>query len=115
MRQAVPPDRIAAEARLMDCIDCHNRPTHLFETPAKETDSVLQRQADLRALPFYKREVVKAASVVCTHELGVAGVRDAINKFYATTYPEIAPSRAPWSRGRPRKRRGSTTARCSPR
>jgi nitrate/TMAO reductase-like tetraheme cytochrome c subunit len=89
--QAPTPDRIAAGARLMDCIDCHNRPTHLFETPAKETDLVLQRQADLRALPFYKREVVKAASVTyATHELGVAGVRGAINQFYTTTYPEIA-------------------------
>ncbi len=74
----------------MDCIDCHNRPTHLFESPAKTTDSVLQRQADLRALPFYKREVVKAASQSYpTHEAGVAGVRDAVSKFYATTYPEI--------------------------
>ena len=89
--QAVPPARIAAEARLMDCIDCHNRPTHLFESPAKETDAVLQRQADLRALPFYKREVVKAASQSYpTHALGVAGVRDAVGKFYAATYPEIA-------------------------
>jgi hypothetical protein len=50
----------------------------------------LQRQADLRALPFYKREVVKAASLSYpTHELGVAGVREAVSKFYATTYPEI--------------------------
>jgi nitrate/TMAO reductase-like tetraheme cytochrome c subunit len=89
--QAPSPDRIQAGARLMDCIDCHNRPTHLFETPAKETDAVLQRQAELRALPFYKREVVKAASSAYpTHELGVAGVRDALGKFYATTYPEIA-------------------------
>jgi len=88
--QAPAPARIAAEARLMDCIDCHNRPTHLFESPAKTTDSVLQRQADLRALPFYKREVVKAASQSYpTHEAGVAGVRDAVSKFYATTYPEI--------------------------
>src|ERR1039457_6243147 len=95
-KEAPTPDRIAAGARLMDCIDCHNRPTHLFETPAKETDSVLQRQADLRALPFYKREVVKAASAVYpTHELGVAEVRSAIAQFYASTYPEIAAKQGP--------------------
>jgi hypothetical protein len=93
--QAPSPDRIQAGARLMDCIDCHNRPTHLFETPAKETDAVLQRQAELRSLPFYKREVVKAASSAYpTHEAGVAGVRDAVGKFYATTYPEIAANQA---------------------
>ena len=84
------PEIIQSGARLMDCIDCHNRPTHLFESPAKATDSVLQRQADLRALPFYKREVVKAASVAYpTHEAGVAAVRNAVTRFYATTYPEL--------------------------
>jgi nitrate/TMAO reductase-like tetraheme cytochrome c subunit len=89
--KAPSPDRIQAGARLMDCIDCHNRPTHLFETPAKETDAVLQRQADLRSLPFYKREVVKASAVSYpTHELGVAGVRAALTNFYTTTYPEIS-------------------------
>jgi nitrate/TMAO reductase-like tetraheme cytochrome c subunit len=93
--QAPSPDRIQASARLMDCIDCHNRPTHLFETPAKEMDSVLQRQADLRALPFFKREVVKAASITYpTHEVGVAGVRTAITSYYATTHPELAAKQA---------------------
>ena len=79
----------------MDCIDCHNRPTHLFRSPAKETDALLQRQADLRDLPFYKREVVKAASVTYpTHELGVEGVRNAITAFYKTSSPEIAVKQA---------------------
>ena len=90
---AHPPSAqaIQSQARLMDCIDCHNRPTHLFETPARETDAILQRQADLRELPFYKREVVKAASAIYpTHELGVAGVRDAVAGFYRSSYPDIA-------------------------
>ena len=88
--KALSPDVIRDQARLMDCIDCHNRPTHLFETPARETDAVLQRQADLRDLPFYKREVVKAASVAyATHELGVEGVRNAITAFYKTSYPDV--------------------------
>ena len=86
---------IAAEARLMDCIDCHNRPTHLFESPARETDAVLQRQAELRALPFYKREVVKAAQAsYATHEQGVAGVREAIRGFYQKSYPDLAAGQA---------------------
>jgi nitrate/TMAO reductase-like tetraheme cytochrome c subunit len=84
-------DAIARQSRLMDCIDCHNRPTHLFETPAKATDALLQRQTDLRDLPFFKREVVKAASLAYpTHEHGVAGVREAIGAFYRTSYPELA-------------------------
>jgi hypothetical protein len=93
--QAPSPESIRTSARLMDCIDCHNRPTHLFETPAKEVDSVLQRQTELRALPFFKREAVKAASVAyATHDQGVAAVRTAITTFYRGSYPELAAGQA---------------------
>jgi hypothetical protein len=86
---------IRNQARLMDCIDCHNRPTHLFETPARAADSLLQRQADLRALPFYKREIVKAVSAsYATHEQGVARVRDVIRAFYQSKYPDSAGQQA---------------------
>jgi nitrate/TMAO reductase-like tetraheme cytochrome c subunit len=85
---------IASSARLMDCIDCHNRPTHLFQTPAKATDMVLQRLPALRELPFYKREVVKATTVhYASHDQGVAGVRNTVSDFYAGGYPELAKSK----------------------
>lgn len=80
---------------LMDGIDCHNRPTHLFETPPRAADALLQRQAELRALPFCKREIVKAVSAgYATHELGLARVRDAIRAFYRESYPDIAGKQA---------------------
>ncbi len=94
---AHPPsqDDIRKSARLMDCIDCHNRPTHLFETPSRAVDAVLQSAADLRALPFYKREVVKASAVSYpTHEQGVTGVKNAITAFYSTQYPALATGQA---------------------
>jgi hypothetical protein len=82
---------IQKAARVMDCIDCHNRPTHLFETPAKAVDSVLQRQGELRDLPFFKREAVKAVSAVyATHDQGVAGVRLSVADFYRKIYPDLA-------------------------
>ncbi len=84
------PQTLQTSARLMDCIDCHNRPTHLFETPPKAVDAVLQREADLRALPFYKREAVKAVSTAYpTHDQGIAGVRTAIARYYADAHPDI--------------------------
>jgi hypothetical protein len=84
-------EQIRQSARLMDCIDCHNRPTHLFETPGRAVDGVLQSEPGLRDLPFYKREVVKAVSAAYpTHASGVTGVRTAIQAFYAGSYPEMA-------------------------
>jgi hypothetical protein len=82
---------IQKSARVMDCIDCHNRPTHLFETPAKAIDSVLQRQADLRDLPFFKREAVKAVSAsYASHDDGMAAVRQNVTDFYRKSYPDLA-------------------------
>jgi nitrate/TMAO reductase-like tetraheme cytochrome c subunit len=84
-------DSIQKSARVMDCIDCHNRPTHLFETPAKAMDSVLQRQPDLRSLPFLKREATKAITAAYSaHDEGVASVRRAVADFYGRSFPDIA-------------------------
>jgi hypothetical protein len=46
--------------REMDCIDCHNRPTHVYRTPEDEVDAALvDGRLDPR-LPFLRREAVKA-------------------------------------------------------
>lgn len=84
-----------AETRVMDCIDCHNRPTHYFATPRKAVDGVLERFAELRGLPFFKRESLKAMSASYpSHATGVTGVRDALLTFYRSSYPEVARSQA---------------------
>jgi hypothetical protein len=86
-----PSDSIQESARVMDCIDCHNRPTHLFETPAKALDSVLQWQAEFRSLPFFKREAAKAVlATYPTHDEGVAAVRRSVADFYGKSYPDLA-------------------------
>lgn len=93
VRDAQNPPAAAAierDARVMDCIDCHNRPTHLFLPPAKAIDAILERRPELRALPYFKREAVKAVSASYpTHDHGVAAVRSALTGFYATRYPQI--------------------------
>lgn len=32
------------EQRMMDCIDCHNRPTHAFELPENAVDNRMRKQ-----------------------------------------------------------------------
>ena len=85
------PETIAAEARTMDCIDCHNRPTHLFLPPAKAVDEVLAALPDLRELPYYKREVVKAVGQKYpSNREGADAVRTAIVSYYRAGHPEVA-------------------------
>ena len=49
-----------ARPRLMDCIDCHNRPTHIYSTPNKAMDdALLFARIDL-SIPFIKKNGVQA-------------------------------------------------------
>jgi len=89
------PSEIAAKARVMDCIDCHNRPTHLFQVPAKALDSVLERFPDFRSLPYYKREALAAVTAQYPgHDEGMKAVREAVAQFYREKYPDIARDKA---------------------
>ncbi len=48
------------ERRPMDCIDCHNRATHIYKTPQNAIDERIRRNAIDRELPYIKREGLKA-------------------------------------------------------
>jgi hypothetical protein len=89
--EELPPiGEIDAKARIMDCIDCHNRPTHLFEVPAKALDNVLENNSDFRELPYYKRQAAGAIEESYpSHPEGVTGVREALVSFYREEYPEV--------------------------
>lgn len=79
--------------RTMDCVDCHNRPTHVLRPAAKEIDSALDQGTIDRALPFIKREGLRAVQVdYPSHEAARAGIAQDIAAFYARTYPDVAAS-----------------------
>ena len=86
--EAAPTAAEMEEVRIMDCIDCHNRPTHLFEFPNKAIDAVMERHQDLVKLPFFKREALKAVQAKYpTHDGGMVEVKKAVEAFYAASYP----------------------------
>jgi NapC/NirT cytochrome c family protein len=81
--------------RTMDCMDCHNRPTHTFEVPERALDSALDARLVDPTLPFVKKkglELLKAKwkSQDEAQERIRAGLRD----FYAKAYPDVARGRA---------------------
>jgi hypothetical protein len=45
--------------RTMDCMDCHNRPTHAYELPERAVDKLMSSDAALTALPFFKKRAVE--------------------------------------------------------
>ncbi len=86
-----PAPESLANPRLMDCVDCHNRPTHLMEDPSLALDQVLEARDELAALPYYKRQASAAISSdgYDTNAAGVEAVREALLTFYRESYPEI--------------------------
>jgi hypothetical protein len=50
----------ASPKRVMDCIDCHNRPTHIFLSPDNAVDAVLVPGKIDRGLPFIKKNAMAA-------------------------------------------------------
>ena len=86
---------INQRARIMDCIDCHNRPTHTFHPPAKAMDWILDTHDELRALPYYKRKAVAAIEgTYDSHGVGMAAVRESLEDFYISEHPDFATANA---------------------
>jgi hypothetical protein len=53
------------ERRRMDCMDCHNRPSHRFApTPERAVDEAIAAGELSRALPFMRREAVAAVTPI---------------------------------------------------
>lgn len=88
-------DGVAKVWREMDCVDCHNRPTHIFRPPDAEVDDSIFAGRIARDLPFIRREAVKALTAEYpSHDAAREGLREALRAFYAKEYPEIATARA---------------------
>jgi NapC/NirT cytochrome c family, N-terminal region len=59
-----PEERDTLEPRTMDCMDCHNRPSHMFyPSPERAVDAAIARGELSRGLPFVRREAVAALKV----------------------------------------------------
>ena len=90
--EAAPKD---VEWRQMDCVDCHNRPTHIYRQPANEIDNSMDQGAIDTALPFIKREGLRAVQVAYpSQDAARKGITADIAAFYARDYPDLAKSKA---------------------
>ena len=78
------------EKHRMDCVDCHNRPTHIYVPPDLSVDnSLLARRLDA-SLPFLKQQAVTALTAnYATTEAAMQGIAKSIESFYETKYPDL--------------------------
>ena len=82
------------DAHRMDCVDCHNRPTHIYVSPDLSVDqSLLARRID-NSLPFIKQEAVTVLTgSYNTDDAAMQGIAGGIQEFYEKKYPDVAKSK----------------------
>lgn len=92
--KAAPP--AGAPARTMDCIDCHNRPSHIFRSPlAFVNDALASGRVDPR-LPNIKETAVNAClDTYPTKAAARTGIAAKIRGYYEKAYPALAKDEAP--------------------
>ena len=85
-----------ARWREMDCVDCHNRPSHVYRSPEDEVDAAIEAGRIDRKLPFVRREAVKALRVAYPSATAArAGLAAQLTELYARQDPARAAERRP--------------------
>ncbi len=82
----LPPDQQNKEIRVMDCIDCHNRPTHIFNPPNHALDVAMWLNRIDPSIPNIKENAARAlveSAGAPTQVQGVRQVADKLGKEYA--------------------------------
>jgi hypothetical protein len=85
----------AGERRRMDCVDCHNRPSHRFAATAdRAINEAMGAGAIPKDLPFIKREALALVSASYpSREQAAAEIAQRLSAFYREQYPELWTSR----------------------
>lgn len=85
-----------AGRRRMDCVDCHNRPAHIYTPPDVSVDRSLAAHRLNITLPYLKQQSVTALTGKYeTTDAAMQGIAKTIDDFYSTKYPDLAKSNQP--------------------
>ncbi len=74
----------------MDCVDCHNRPTHVFQLPEAAVDQSISEGQISADLPFIKKQSVAALRAdYPDRDAAAQKIAATLDAFYQTTYPDV--------------------------
>jgi hypothetical protein len=95
-KDTIDENTIASSAtRLMDCMDCHNRPSHNYLAPQKFIDNAMSTGEISPKLPEIKSVTMKIFNdVYPTVDTAEQVISSTIKEFYKDKYPDIALTKA---------------------
>ncbi|MFQ5664016.1 MAG: cytochrome c3 family protein [Terriglobia bacterium] len=82
--------RAAGALRLMDCMDCHNRPTHAFQLPGPALDQALAAGLLDPSLPYLKQQALALLQAdFPSHAEAARQIPSRLRDFYRNEYPHL--------------------------
>lgn len=87
-----PEELAGAEERMMDCIDCHNRPSHIFKPPAQEMDISLAAGRLDPTVPYIKKVGLEALTAAKGEPGDLAEIEKTVRSYYKKNYPDLVQS-----------------------
>jgi len=79
----------------MECVDCHNRPTHTFELPERAVDRAMGFGRISPTLPFVKKKAVELLKAdYSSNEEASHAIPEALTHFYQQSDPALAAQRS---------------------
>ena len=87
---------IKGVTRQMDCMDCHNQATHVFQTPQDAINEAMQNGSPSPALPFvHKTGMELIQATYSSQDEAAQKITAGLDNFYRTQYPTV------WNEQRP--------------
>jgi nitrate/TMAO reductase-like tetraheme cytochrome c subunit len=85
----------AGERRVMDCIDCHNRPAHTFETAEDALNRAMEQGAISPDLPWvHKKGLELLNTAYASGDQASAQIPEQLTAFYHSEHPDVLQAKA---------------------
>jgi hypothetical protein len=79
----------ASSTRTMDCIDCHNRPSHRYNSPTVYFDKAMITGAVSKSIPYIKKAAMDILRETFTDkDSALMKIDESITKFYKTEHSD---------------------------
>lgn len=86
----ITEEKLELEDRVMDCIDCHNRPTHIYRSASDAIDEEIKKGSINRDIPFIKQQAIEAINKEYpSQKAAMEDIASNLNNWYRENYPDI--------------------------
>jgi nitrate/TMAO reductase-like tetraheme cytochrome c subunit len=83
-------DKSKSEARSMDCMDCHNRPSHEFRSPSRYVNDLMAAKVNISSIPWFKAAAMDALKTsYSTSDSASSEIKNKILNYYKDNYTEF--------------------------